>query len=331
MTLRFKLVMLAVAAAFAAGVMAWQIQAGTSRPSWLVHAWVIGALIVLWHHAVLRQPLVRKFQGRDLPTSPWLRSRVRHALAVFSLPMLVSLIWAYLWVAGSALPHHRTGRQIIGLTGIAWVVCLVMYLRSPRPDVSDALPPHAGASPEVLEVGYSRGFGWAFLTVIAAVTVWLSLNVFIGIFGNVLTQIAGVTAILVWLPYFLIAAKSGIRAVLTSGPVLVVDEHGITDSRREPSFASWEDIHDVHLGVGGRYYTLCVRFRSGVTARQYVGRFFRLRQILMRFYVLGDWNLSLWLLGRSRTDIFHAAQMHRRAYIARKVIRRAPPSHPAGV
>ncbi len=322
--------MLAVAAVFAAGVMGWQIQAGTSRPSWLVHAWVISALIVLWHHAVLRQPSVRKFQGKDLPASPWFRSPVRHALAVFSLPAIVSLIWGYLWLAGSAFPHHRTGRQFIGLTGIAWVVCLVLYLRSPRPDDPDAPMPQPGAIPEVLEVGYSRGLGGAFLTVIAAVTVWLSLNVFIGIFGNVLTQIAGVTALLVWLPYFLIAAKSGIRAVLTSGPVLVVDEHGITDNRREPSFASWEDIHDVHLGVGGRYYTLCIRFRSGLTARQYVGRFFRLRQILMRFYVLGDWNLSLWLLGRSRTDIFHAAQMHRRAYIARKVIRRKPTPHPAG-
>ena len=113
-------------------------------------------------------------------------------------------------------------------------------------------------------------------------------------------------------------------------PVLTVDAYGITDRRREPSFASWEDIHDVYLGTAGRYYTLCIRFRSGATAKRYVGRFLRLRQVVMRLYGLGDWNLSLWLLNRSRADILSTVQMHQRAFVAGKVIRReSSPRHPA--
>ena len=96
-----------------------------------------------------------------------------------------------------------------------------------------------------------------------------------------------------------------VSRLLIREPVLVIDANGITDYRREPSFAAWEDVRSVFFGRGG---FLSVDFRNPQLARSYTGQPFHLLRVLSFLDGRGHWNLRIVTLRGSTRSIIQTAE-----------------------
>lgn len=141
--------------------------------------------------------------------------------------------------------------------------------------------------------------------------------------------------LLLWLPVFwLVGLLSlgltavfvlpvGLRALRALGSrdaPLVFDDEGVTDTRRNPSFAAWRDIHQVTLGYGETAYLLRIDFREREVAARYISGPFSIGRIIRRLYARGDWNLDLWYLQGSRHELLRIALAYRSAGIRKRVV-----------
>jgi len=301
--------------------LAWQGYHGQALRLWPLHLWVFVVLPVSWHHAILRKPPPRLARAREDRDDLWYTSNLRAGLAVFTLPALITLYLLYLALMDSAFTHSRTGHKIMLLTGLMWVVCCGLWVQQSLTRRSPLVAQVQKGTLEQVAIGYSKPRAVVVLVIVAAVGLWLALNVVAGmISGNIVFIITGAIALIGWGLVLAFVGMRALRAVIATAPVVFIDAKGITDIRLTPSFAAWKDIGRISLGYSGSWYKLRVAFRHYDKARPYVGRPYLLRKMFNMVNQLGDWNISVWLLELSRTDILDiATQFQHRARQSRPV------------
>ncbi len=303
MRLRNKMLVLMAVAVAVLAIVGWQWQAQRPLSLWLLHTWVFCALLVLWHHAVLRKPVRLHRSERR-----WHASRLRASLALFSLPILLTLYLLYLALVGSPFMDSRSGHQFVLLTGIGYVVCLGTWMKGSHTGPSPLRAQARDTATERVEIHYSRPRAALQLVVLVLVSGWLVVNIFVGIFGNIVLALASGIALVGWTVFLLPALIKALRALTHREPVLIFDDTGITDTRLKPMFAAWQDIGRISLGYSGTWHTLRVAFRHSAQAEPYVGRPYMLKKLLRMSSNLSDWNISLWLLDVTREDAFDIAR-----------------------
>lgn len=310
-----KFLIIAMSGIVVLAALAWQGYHGQALRLWPLHLWVLVALIVSWHHAILRKPPPRLARARVDRDDPWYTSSLRMGLAVFTLPVLVTLYMLYLALMGSEFTDSRTGHKIMMLTGMMWVVCAGLWLQQSLTRRSPLVVQVQKGALEQVAIGYSKPRAAVVLVIVGAVTLWLGLNVVAGIFsGNIVFVISGVIVLVGWDLVLAWVGMRALRALSATESVVFIDDQGITDTRLTPSFAAWQDIGRISLGYSGSWYKLRVAIRHYDKARPYVGRPYLLRKMLNMVNQLGDWNISIWLLELSRTDILEiATQFQQRA------------------
>ena len=238
----------------------------------------------------------------------WHASRLRDSLALFSLPILLTLYLLYLALVGSPFMDSRSGRKFMLLTGLGYVICLVTWVRDALTRPSPLRAQARNVATERVEIRYSRPRAVLQLVVLALVTGWLVVNIFVGVFGNIVLALASGIVLVGWTVFLLPALLKALRALSHREPVLIFDDTGITDTRLKPAFAAWSDIGRISFGYSGTWNTLRVAFRRSAQAEPYVGRPYLLKKLLRMSFNLSDWNISLWLLEVTREDVFEIAK-----------------------
>jgi len=112
------------------------------------------------------------------------------------------------------------------------------------------------------------------------------------------------------------------RALFWRGPVLELDEEGITDHRRREPHAAWDDIDDVFLGYGFKgWVRLAIQFRNPADAERYLEYPSWLNLLERMVYRNGHWNLKLAGLDTPMLKILRTAEAYRRQAVLRRVER----------
>ncbi len=172
-------------------------------------------------------------------------------------------------------------------------------------------------SSDVLELHYSRPVAMAVaaftslsaVQVLSLLPVLLQFNL-IAIFGIGVLAVIG--------PIYLLLFRYVWRALAGGQAVVVLDTHGITDTRQRVEFVPWEDVQRVRLGSGDKSHYLCVELKS-----EAAGRYTRAPgawRLLLRYAeTLGDWNVMLLTLKCTRAEVLAVSESLRKAAIRRRV------------
>lgn len=86
-----------------------------------------------------------------------------------------------------------------------------------------------------------------------------------------------------------------------------MDLEGVTDWRKKAAHLSWDDVAEVDLGWGTTTSKLCFALRWADRRRQDLPWLGPLGVPMRRMMGMSDWNVGLFLLGRSGQPSPHAA------------------------
>ena len=150
---------------------------------------------------------------------------------------------------------------------------------------------------------------------------WLVAGVFSGHILAVAVAVAvGAAATLVLGPILLSLLSAVIHPWRHKGPVLTLDEDGITDVRKKVSFIPWCDIGSIDLGIGESAAYLCVEFRRPDRQRQDLRSLGPMGTILNRTQSLSDWNVTLRMLACKKQDLLRSARRLHQQDLRRQVV-----------
>ena len=163
-----------------------------------------------------------------------------------------------------------------------------------------------------LEIRYSRPRNAVALLLIVALTgsgalnLWAATAWFIGErYPAVPGVLAASLVILVWLAF----GRQALRGLYDRQPLVVLDEHGITDRRRTPDFIPWLDVRSITVGFlmpTRRWVVLQLHPRAAERLRERWTT--RWGGLVRDMLLLGDWHASLsGLQGRPR-DVAEVAE-----------------------
>lgn len=165
----------------------------------------------------------------------------------------------------------------------------------------------ASAALKPLELYFSKPY----------VALWMVLNVSCSAYVGFMMIVAGMAVItlpvaaimlLVISPVFIGAFLGQLKALLWQGPVLIIDESGITDHRECNSFVAWSDIEKIYLSRRRGPLVLCVNFRTADAIRQQLSRPFFLKLLFSKANFEGDWNLKLGPLRCRQKEVLRVAK-----------------------
>ena len=178
-----------------------------------------------------------------------------------------------------------------------------------------------------LVLHYSKPRALVMLAVLAGCTLWLAYLILAGIVaGQPVILIAGVVATVAFVPVVIPSLMQNLTALQSSGPVVVIDERGITDNRKEEAFLGWEQIGAIKLGMTQKSHSyLIIDYRSArvAQARQQSKWFFWVR----RFATFGDWEVNLRPLRRNDDDVLRRAQRLHQQFIRRQIVQKNGPAN----
>lgn len=138
--------------------------------------------------------------------------------------------------------------------------------------------------------------------------------------GHVLAIVVGGVLTLGLGPILLSFLSAIVHPWRHKGPVLTLDEDGITDVRKKVSFIPWYDIGSINLGVGETASYLCVEFRRADRQRQDLPSLGRLGTFLSRTRSLSDWNVTLRMLACKKQDLLRSARRLHQQDLRRQVV-----------
>ena len=138
--------------------------------------------------------------------------------------------------------------------------------------------------------------------------------------GHILALAVGGVAVFVLGPVLLSFLPAVVHPWRHRGPVVVLDEDGITDVRQQVSFLPWSDVRSIHLGVGESAAWLCFEFRRADRSRQELGSLGRLGSFLSRTRSLSDWNVTLRMLACNKDDLLRSARRLHQLQVRRSVV-----------
>lgn len=156
-----------------------------------------------------------------------------------------------------------------------------------------------------------------FLVTVCWVCYWLVAALFSGHF---LAIVVGGLATLGLGPILLSFLPAIVHPWRHEGPVLTLDEIGITDVRKKVSFIPWCDIGSIDLGVGETASYLCVEFRRPDRQRQDLRLLGPLGTFLSRTRSLSDWNVTLRMLACTKQDLLRTARRLHQQDLRRQVV-----------
>ena len=168
---------------------------------------------------------------------------------------------------------------------------------------------------DTLQIHYSPFVRMAATALLALVAGWVGYLAFVGLFsGHVLLLLFGAFAFVVGLGLLLPFVGPVLHAWGHKGPVLTLDQTGITDVRKTCSYIPWSDVGLINLGVGERASFLCIEFRRPDREREDAPRLLGLGRILKLASSLSDWNVSLRMLACNKQEVLAAARrLHQRS------------------
>lgn len=172
----------------------------------------------------------------------------------------------------------------------------------------------AGAGKKI-EIFYSRLAVWA-ATLLLAYAGWtIGYWVVLGLFsGHVLAAIVGAGAAIVGLPLLLSFVPAMVHAWRHRGPVLTLDDHGVTDVRKKASFVAWAEIGAIRRGSGETASFLCFELRRAGSTKQDLAHLGSVGLLLLRLRSLSDWNITLRLLACNNRQLLDSARrMHQQS------------------
>lgn len=138
--------------------------------------------------------------------------------------------------------------------------------------------------------------GWSAWWIVAAVASRHGLVVIVGAGGLLLGVFVA-----------FLAVPAMVHAWRHRGPVVVIDEDGVTDVRKKVDFIGWPDVKEVTLGAGHTARFLCFTFRRPDPARVDPPRVPFLGWLMRGVRFLGDWNVDMRLLACSRREVLDRA------------------------
>lgn len=173
-------------------------------------------------------------------------------------------------------------------------------------------------APPTLEVFYSRGI---------AVLMILAPLIFGGYALYMLFALAH--TFLLWpialllgaalIPMLCLPIIAGLRALRWEGPVLILDEDGITDHRKRNAFVPWKDIGEVNMNRPLGEMLLSVEFNDAEIARKYVRNPLLLNSIVRYLWFWGHRNHSITLLKCRPIELIDTARALRQHSIRVRV------------
>ena len=186
--------------------------------------------------------------------------------------------------------------------------------------------------PDNLELYYSKPFAIVALALATGV-VFTSGPALVGLAMIPGYQVIAWLSAIVFVPVLFAVYRYNLRALFHKDAVVILEPDGITDTRQEISFAAWDDVHSVSLGVGETASYLRLKFKTTELAKMYVGRGYLIRTIFRRIRFLGDWNVNLMPLGCSRQHVALTAEALRQHSLRRRVeeLNRAPHGNEGGM
>jgi len=150
---------------------------------------------------------------------------------------------------------------------------------------------------------------------------WLGFWLVAGLFsGHLLALAVGGIAVLVLGSVLLSFLPAIVHPWRHRGPVVMLDEAGITDVRKPVSFVPWSDIRSIDLGSGETAAWLCCEFRRADPGRQDRPSLGPLGSLLNRTRFLSDWNVTLRMLACNRQDLLRSARRLHQLQVRRSVV-----------
>jgi hypothetical protein len=173
---------------------------------------------------------------------------------------------------------------------------------------------------------YSKPRAFLVLLGLSALALWFAYLILAGVVaGHLVILIAGAAAGLALAPVLAPMFIETLVALKSNEVVVILDERGITDSRKQEPFLGWDEISKIALGSTqkSRSY-LIIDFRNSVVARskEQSGFTFWIR----RFASFGDWQVNLRPLRRKDEEVLRKAQRLHQEFIRREVVRKSGPA-----
>ncbi len=150
---------------------------------------------------------------------------------------------------------------------------------------------------------------------------WVCFWVVAGLIsGHVIAIVVGGVAAFGSAPLLLSLLSAVVHPWRHKGPVLTLDESGVTDIRKKVSFIPWSDVASINLGIGETASFLCFEFRVADRERQDLRALGPLGTLLSRTRSLSDWNVTLRMLACKKGDVLRAARRLQAQEVRRQVV-----------
>lgn len=157
------------------------------------------------------------------------------------------------------------------------------------------------AAPEALDLYYSRTWHGFLLLVFAPPLVFY-------VYFLSISQINLLTVLFAPLALFCVqVCFDSVKALRWEGPVVLLDEFGITDLRLCEEAVPWRDVLRAELYANDAYTFLTLRLRDASAAKRYMGtgRFFG--SWLSDWFMSGKWRTRLTSLRFKRREVLQRA------------------------
>lgn len=173
---------------------------------------------------------------------------------------------------------------------------------------------------DTIEVFYSRFAVVAASALLAYALGTIGYWMVLGLFSGHYLALVAAAAAVVGLPMALSFLPALVHAWLHRGPVLIVDDRGVTDVRKRPSFVAWADVRAIRQGSGETASFLCIEFRRADTAKQDLRFLGAVGMLLLRLRSLRDWNVTLRLLACNNRELLAGARRLHQQSIRRQIV-----------